>query len=339
MSDLRVALVGTGSIARRHAAAAVAHDGAELVAVVNHRPESRAAVAADFGIRREHAALGDLLEAGAIDAIVICTPNALHAEQATRALRAGIHVLVEKPMSLSASEAAQIADARRETGCTLMVAHCWRFDPDVRWLRDQVLGGALGRVVRTTAFASHVNWGPAGWFVDPVLAGGGATLDLGVHGIDTTRYVLGDPEPASVAAKIGTHYRDIAVDDTSSITVTWADGAYSSIESGWWQPHAGGPLSAIHVYGTHGFGQLFPPRIVLDEGARIEEPPGGGFAREEHMPQAIFDAQFAHFAACIASGDEPVAASRHGVVNASIIDAAYASAASGRVEAAAACVA
>ncbi len=83
-----------------------------------------------------------------------------------------------------------------------MVAHCWRFRDEVIAMRDRVASGELGDVVRTHGYGVHAGWGPSGWFTDPELAGGGALVDMGVHAIDTARFLLGDPEPEGVCASI-----------------------------------------------------------------------------------------------------------------------------------------
>ncbi len=198
---------------------------------------------------------------------------------------------------------------------------------------SDVQSGALGDVIRIKAFSSHLDWRPDGWFVDPLLAGGGALLDLGVHAIDTTRYILGDPLPLEVFARVGTHYGNIAVDDTASMVVSWDNGAYATIECGWSQPHVDSPLGGIHVYGTAGFGQLFPPRITTTSaGGRRGElsPDGEGLESHEHMPPTVFDAQFQHFIDVVMTEAEPISSASNGLVNASILDAAYRGAASTR---------
>ena len=92
-----------------------------------------------------------MLAAGDVDALVICTPNAFHATEALAALEAGVPVLVEKPMAMNAIEAMVMHEAAERTGVPLMIAHCWRFDEEARWLRDRIDDGGLGRPIRARA--------------------------------------------------------------------------------------------------------------------------------------------------------------------------------------------
>jgi predicted dehydrogenase len=77
----------------------------------------------------------------------------------------------------------------------------------------------LGNVIRTTGYGIHTHWGPSGWFTQQQYAGGGALADMGIHAIDTVRFLLGDPDPRSVYAKIGTHSGNYDVDDTAVLMI------------------------------------------------------------------------------------------------------------------------
>ena len=156
----------------------------------------------------------------------------------------------------------------------------WRYRDEVRALRERIARGDLGRVVRTHGYGIHAGWGPSGWFTDPALAGGGALIDMGIHAIDTARFLLGDPEPVRVAASIGTAYGDYAVDDDGIVLVDWADGVRSSIESGWWQPRLGGLEADTEVFGTAGAARIWPP----------EPEPG-----YDHCSLPMYAAQMADF--------------------------------------------
>lgn len=328
---MKIAFAGTGYINKVHARAAQTC-GLELMAVVNHKAESMAAFGNEFGITRQYKDIEEMLKDGQIDALVVSTPNYLHSPQTIAALNVGVHVMVEKPMAMNTPEAEKMYEASRRTGATLMVAHCWRFDQDVLWLKGQL--GKLGKIIRTKGIGVHTHWGPAGWFTKKEFAGGGAMADMGIHALDTARFLLGDPKPVSVYAKIGTYYKDFDVDDTGTIIVEWDNGATSFIESGWWQPHADGPEAATQLYGTEGFGQLFPTRLEIPNKneKKIEVIESGfEFPREEHCPQSLYDAQLRYFVECIEKKQTPNPGGPEGIVNMKVIDAAYESSRTGKV--------
>jgi len=329
---LKLAFTGTGYISKIHALAAQKIAGVELTAVVNHRPASHQQLADRFGIPRQYNTIADLLADGGVDAVSINTPNYLHAPEAIAALEAGVHVMVEKPMAMNAVEAAAMLAASQKSGALLMVAHCWRFDAEALWLKAQL--GRIGRPIRTKGYGVHTNWGPGGWFTQAQFAGGGALADMGIHAIDTARFLLGDPLPVSVYARIGTHYTDYDVDDTGLILVNWDNGVTSVIESGWWQPHSDGPEAATQIYGRAGFASLFPTKLSLPDPVeeRVEEiDPGFPHPRPDHCPQSMYDAQLAYFIDCIGHNRVPVPGGREGLINMQIVDAAYESARTGKV--------
>lgn len=327
----RIGFVGTGFINTIHATAARGQ-GAVLAAAVNHRTESCAVFADAFEIPRRYTSIEELLAAGGIDGVVIGTPNVLHARQAIAALEVGVGVLVEKPMAITPAECEAMLAASRRSGAPLMVAHCWRFDDEVRWVRDHA--AAVGPVVRTKSYSAHTRSGPTGWFTQRALAGGGALADMGIHALDTTRFLLGDPEPLSVYARMGTYYGDYDVEDTGLLLVNWENGATSTIEFGWHQPHSDGVPAATQLYGRDGLASLFPTRIDYTgpEARRPQYPdPGYAFPRIEHVPQSIYDRQMATFLTCLETRETPVPGGIEGWVNVRIVAAAYESARTGQV--------
>jgi predicted dehydrogenase len=327
---MRIAFVGTGGINKTHARAAQKL-GLELVAAVNHRPESMAAFADEFGIARQYATVEDMLHDGNVDAVVVSTPNYLHASQTITTLHAGVHVMVEKPMAMNAREAEQMCQAAEDSGKLLMVAHCWRFHPEVQWLREQ--SSRLGEIIRTKAYSVHVNWGPSGWFAQKKFAGGGAMADMGVHALDTTRFLLGDPQPISVYAKIGTYYTESDVDDTGVIIVEWENGTSSYIETGWWQPHSDSPEAGAQLYGSKGFGAVFPTKLELarEEAWKIDIVEVDAARREEHYSQGMYDSQLQYFVKCIEKNQTPIPGGLEGWTNMKVVDAAYESSKTGDV--------
>jgi predicted dehydrogenase len=328
---LNFAIAGAGYIAAVHALA-IQNCGARVVAVVEKYSDKSAAFASRFGIPRQYATLEELLKDGGVDALVIGTPNFLHAPQALAALHSGIPVMVEKPMAMNAVEAEEMLSASQMTGTPLMVAHCWRFDQDVLWLKKQL--PRIAPILRTKGYGVHTNWGPEGWFTQKKLAGGGALADMGIHALDTARFLLGDPQPVSVYARIGTYYKDFDVDDTGVLIVNWDNGVVSYIETGWWQPHSDGAEAATQLYGRHGFAQLFPTLLELPdpEKNKVETVKSGfEFPRQEHCPQSMYDAQMAHFIRSITEKSVPNPGGLEGLVNMKVVDAAYRSARTGDV--------
>ena len=329
---MKIAFTGAGYISNIHAKAAKKLKDVELVAVVEKYSDKAAVLMEQFRIRNQYQTIEQLLKAGKVDALVIGTPNFLHARQAISALKAGIHVLVEKPMAMNAREAERMLEASEQSGAVLMVAHCWRFDDDVNWLKAQT--PKLGRIIRTKGYGVHSNWGPGGWFTQKAMAGGGALADMGIHALDTARYLLDDPMPVSVYARIGTHYKDFDVDDTGVLLIEWDSGTTSYIESGWWQPHMDGPEAATQLYGTRGFGQLFPTQLELPNSKtqRVDMIKSGlKFPRKQHCPQSMYDAQMAYFIKCIREKKTPVPGGLEGLLNMKVVDAAYMSSKTGKV--------
>src|SRR4051812_27008510 len=204
---MKVALFGCGWIQDFHAQAVVAC-GHEVAVVANHREQTARAFAERHGISAVTTDLGAVATDPSIDAGVIGTQKALHAPQAIAALEAGTHVLVEKPMAVSVAECDAMIAAAGGSGASLMVAHCWRFHSDVLAMRERIVRGELGEIVKTRGYGVHAGDGPSGWFVDRALAGGGALPHIGVHAIDTPRLPLGDPPPPRGGAPTGPPHRD-----------------------------------------------------------------------------------------------------------------------------------
>jgi len=309
----RVALFGCGWIQDFHARGVLEHGG-EIVAVANHREETARAFAERYDIPRVTTDWDALAADPDVEAAVVSTPNALHAPQSAALLRNGKHVMVEKPMATSVAGCDEVIAASREGDAFLMVAHCWRFRDEVRAMRARIAAGELGEIVKTHGYGVHAGWGPSGWFTDPELAGGGALVDMGVHAIDTARYLLGDPAPGRVCATIGTRYAEgrYTVDDDGVVMIAWDNGTNSVVESGWWHPHMGGLEADTEVYGTKGYARIWP----------AEAPP----ADYEHCTQPMYSAQVAEFLDAIGEGRQPRPSGEDGRVVMQIVEDAYRSA-------------
>ncbi len=320
---LRVALLGYGWIIDRHAQAAMTlgPEVIELVGVAGHHGDRAAAFAERYGIARATDDWATLVASDDVDAVVIGTPNALHHRQTLVALAFDKHVLVEKPMAVTVTQGEEMMVAAVTAGKVLAVGHMWRYRDEVVALRERIAAGELGRVVRTHGYGVHAGWGPSGWFVDPALAGGGALIDMGIHAIDTARFLLGDPQPERVQASIGFGvFHEDRIDDDGLVIVDWDDGARSLIEFGWWQPHLGGLEAETEVRGTSGFAQIWPDGL----------PSAPGY---DHCSVPMYAAQLADFARCCRAAREqgpgsplPAASAEVGLTALRVVEAAYAAA-------------
>lgn len=129
-----------------------------------------------------------------IDAVYIATPNSLHKKDAINALNAGKHVLLEKPMAMNAQECREINAVAEQNGKKLMIAHCLRYTSTVQFIKNQILEGKLGELITCTAdFYSNGFASKRKWKFEKEIAGGGAAFDLGVHMVDTLRFLVDKP--------------------------------------------------------------------------------------------------------------------------------------------------
>jgi len=329
MTKIKFAIIGTGYISHYHAHGIIEQPDAELVSICSRTLENAKEFAAKYGITQITNDFEEVCQNADVDAIVITTPNVLHKPFAIKALQAGKHVLIEKPLAMDASEAEEINAVAQETNLNVMVGHMWRFDKETQDLKTLVQSGQFGEIVKTKGYGVHVNWGPEGWFTKKCEAGGGALIDMGVHAIDTVRYLLGDPEPAQVFATIETRYGQYDVDDHGIIVIKWKNGTTSIIESGWWNTHADGPEASTQLFGTEGYAQLFPTGYKLKGQEQIQQMAVP--AKTDHCDQGIYDEQINQFVLDLQLKRPSIPGILEGTWVMKIVDAAYASSESGKV--------
>ncbi|GAB2450524.1 Gfo/Idh/MocA family protein [Xylanimonas ulmi] len=193
---------------------------------------------------RAHGSYEDLVADSDVDVVYIATPHSHHLEHALLAVRAGKHVLVEKPLTRSAAESRVLLDAAREAGVFLMEAMWTRFLPHVAALRGAIARGEIGEVVTVEAeFDVFFRYDPAHRLFAPELAGG-ALLDLGVYPVAFAHDLLG--APSSVTAR-GTRAAT-GVDDHVAIVLEWDGGRHAVLHT---SSRAAGPHAAT-IIGTRG---------------------------------------------------------------------------------------
>lgn len=333
MDRVRIGVLGTGIIIRKfHLPVLLDNSRAKVVAAGNLRAASLQSLAEDFGISKTYSDFDLMAQDPEIDAVVIGLPNYLHASITLQMLQAGKHVLCEKPMAMTVAEARAMIDAAKATGKKLMIGHMWRFDREIRWLREVMDAGILGSVVKVKAQAVWTGDGPPldSWFVRPKFAGGGALADMGIHVIDLVSFLFHDSvHPRQVFATAGTHFRQIEVEDTANLQIEYENGVTAFIEAGWYHNFSDGPEGAVQVFGTEGYARTFPTELHCRVGGawgqyRPIMPP-----RRQQCDLPMYAFQMDHFLDCVLNDRDPVPAGQHGLQSMLILEAAYRSAQDG----------
>ena len=231
MNQVRFALIGCGVIANFHATAIEQIPEATLVGVYDeYRP------GAERFVQTRPVQIFDSLEAllasDEVDAVGICTPSGLHTQQAVAAMRAGKHVVVEKPMSLSLDDADLLIRTAKETGVKVCVISQYRFSDAVQEIRRAIDAGAFGRIVSGSLqmkyFRSHEYYASGGWRGTWAMDGGGCLMNQGIHGIDMFRYLMGPVKSLTAITK--TQTRQIEVEDSAVAVLEFANGAIGTLE-------------------------------------------------------------------------------------------------------------
>ena len=192
MTNSDIVTLGYGFIADMHIKAA-REVGINTVGVSGHNGDKAVQFANKHGISHATDDWKQLIDTTTADLVVVCTPNYLHYEQTIYALQMGKHVLVEKPAAMDTTQMIEMMAVARSQDRLLAVGHMWRYHPEVISFRDSIRAGDLGNIIRTHGYGVHAHWGPSGWFIDKALAGGGALIDMGIHAIDTARFLRRSP--------------------------------------------------------------------------------------------------------------------------------------------------
>src|ERR1700678_4414819 len=202
-THFRVAVIGAGAIGQDHLASFRLHPSATVVALAEVSRKRGRETAERFGVPDVATDYRTLLGRGDIDVVSIALPNYLHAGVALDALRAGKHVMLEKPMATNARDAAKLVAEARKRGVLFMVGQNLRFTSETQTARQLVEKGILGDVYHAkTSWVRRAGIPRIGsWFTQKRFAGGGCTYDIGVHALDRCLYLMGEFEAAAVSGQ------------------------------------------------------------------------------------------------------------------------------------------
>jgi len=352
---LRVGVIGVGAVATfGHIPGYRRHPLVDLVAASDVNEQRLRRVAAEHSIPHTFKDYHDLLGMEHISAVSVCTPNYLHETICIAALKAGKHVLCEKPLALSAAQAGRIAQATRQSGRKLMVCLSNRFRPDMRRLKRLIDEGLLGDLYYARAVWLRRAGIPAGnpWFTDRDLSGGGVLIDLGVHMLDLALWYMGYPKPVSVVgatyAQFGPRRQGVSekygcpdsmlpegqlfnVEDMATGLVKLENGASIGLELSW-AAHTGiDDDISLRLLGSEGGADLVMPDYADEDALRLHLRPGKRTPPadiEEARPElSSHAAAIDHFVQCVLTDQEPIVRLQDMVTLTSVIESLYRSAA------------
>lgn len=341
---IRVGVIGAGWPGQQHARAIrVLRNAATLHAVTETDEERAAEFEREYKPKKVYSDYTDLLGDAAIDAVVICLPNHLHFPVTLAALRAGKHVLCEKPPTLNNAEMRVVMEEAEKLHLIYFFSRQFRFTPSMRRAYELIAKGELGRIYFADAVwirSRGIPSGLGGWFTEKKRAGGGALIDIGVHALDSAWYLMGTPRPVSVSASVFQNFKHLVqtpvfdVEDTAFAFIRFSNGAVVQLKTCWAGnlpddiPEGlcfGRELNNCTVYGTSATVRLRPLTIFRDgNGKLIDEP------LEPEDNGDSFELQMKNFFDAINGQAEPVNNAQQAVYLMEMLDAIYLSSSTGR---------
>lgn len=341
---MKIGIIGCNTIANNaHIPAYMANPSAEIKYFCDMISERASLAVERYGCGQAVTDYREVLQDPEVDAVSICTPNHMHSKIAIDAMRAGKHVLCEKPAARTYEEALQMQQIQHETGCVLNIGVVNRFDTNVNQLKCLIDQGELGEIYQVyVSFRSHRSIpGLGGAFTRKEIAGGGVLIDWGVHFLDIVMYCCGDPKVKSVSAetfsKLGSPISDYTY---VSMWASEADpsGVYDVEEGVTGMIRTEGPVITLNGAWAQNIGEeeMFIDFIGTKGGARLQY--GQQFtlySTKNGMLTATkfdckvkpkFQEEIDAFLTCIENGEKSRAHIDTHIITAQMMDAIYRSA-------------
>lgn len=326
--NIRVGVIGSGSISDYHIQGVI-ETGAEVVGIFSRSDDQARRQAQRYGIPFATTRYQDLLERDDITAVIIATPDFTHEEIAVAAARAGKAILLQKPMARNSSECLRIIAAAHECRVPLFVSFMHRYFPEIQATQELLRRNVLGKItmVRQRNATPGADW--ADWFYHKELVGGGALMQLGIHGIDLIRHLFGEIQ--SVKATIATTAKERKLTDGRTVTPDNEDlalGLYR-LQSGLLAIHE---VSYTEVAGTDRFrmeiyGDTGTAWLRTERGALAVNDGRGAWSMPELAPGDVRLRQHSHWLAMLRGEQPPDSSAQDGFVAVRVAEAIYRSAA------------
>ncbi len=328
-SKLRVGVIGVG-MGRQHVKRYQESDRCEVVALCDIDEARLAGVAEMLDVPQTYTDAQKMLDAAKLDVVSVATPNTLHHPLTMMALDAGLHVLCEKPMAMNAAQAKEMVDKAKTKQRKLAIHYNHRMQPSVQFLKRYAASGEMGEIyfARTTWHRRRGIPGRAS-FLDKAHSGGGCLIDLGVHMLDQTLYIMGYPKVAAVSAgnyrKFDKKYvPDIpmSVEDFSVSLLRLEGGGCLAMEISWASHHDHPEQMIVQLYGTEAGGLRWSEQYQ-DQRTSIHRVEHDGLVTVNlDRPTKVTSVQ-ADFIDAIADGREPECTGEQGWRTMQVLDAIY----------------
>jgi predicted dehydrogenase len=295
-SNVRIGMVGAGAIAQiAHLPVLRRMKGVEVVGICDADGAKARSLAQRLGIADAWTDIEDLLEFGAVDAVVISTPSHLHEDHAVTALAAGAHVVVERPLALSSAGVGRVLKAAEKAKKNVLVAMNHRFRSDVQAIQKFITGGELG-----TLATVHGGWHvyraakhQLGWRSRRAESGGGAMMDLGLPILDLALWIAGRPTVTRVSA----HLRGSGQVDELGSAILYCENDLAIHCDVSWRHVGDGERFWMDLQGSKGSASITPFRVFKElHGAPVDVTPTGAAGREHQFTQS-YRSEWAYFVA------------------------------------------
>lgn len=328
MENIRIGLVGTGTVSGFHAKAIKDAEGVVLAGACSNS-KNKAEEFCKTNNAKYYASYEQMLNSNEIDAVAICTPNMYHAEQILDAVKAGKHVIVEKPMAISLDDADAVVDAARKNSVVVTSVCQHRFTEEAQAIKKAINSGKLGKIVLASLsmrfFRSEEYYAQNDWRGTIKGDGGGILMNQGIHGIDLLCYLVG--KPVEVCGYAGTLLRNIEVEDTVAGAILFEEGTMASIDA----TVCANPSYSqkIFISGEKGTILLDEDEIsiwTLDEPCPVKPRGNDGFTSASGptaINYAFHTKQYEDFAKAIRTGTAPLIDAQQGRLPVEVILGLY----------------
>jgi predicted dehydrogenase len=300
-----------------------------VIALSRRDPAKAQDSARQYDIPHAFASTAELCRFPEVDAVFVTTPNSLHLSDTLTALGCGKPVLCEKPMGVNAAECRQMVEAARRVGLLLGIAHVFRFEESVGRLRARLAAGEIGRpvFVRSEFSFKAGKEHPRAWIYDRSLAGGGPIADVGVHCVDTLRFILQD-EVVRVSARGIANPDSPDLEDAAALTLEFSRGTLAAVLVSYRAEYR----TPLEIVGEEGVLRA-EDCLTVERPVRVELRRGGAVAGDETVSNhAAYAIQVDAFADALEGKAPFPATGEQGWQNQEILDGAYRSLVSGKAE-------